>query len=512
MAPSRLELGGGVKAYPRGVTAVEGGNVTQEREPNGPHPPKRSTETRNSDPAGHSAAEGRAAPRYPESSSSSGRPVESRSEVGEARNPNPHPLPPGPPETKSPTPKQRKAHSLIDKVYLGANLETAWRRVRSNKGAHGLDRVSIRDFEADWFMHLREIQRKLMEHRFHPQPVRRVFIPKESDPSQRRPLGIPVVADRVVQQAILQVVDPLFDGTMSPRSFGFRKGRKAHQAIATVIRDGKEGFRSVVDADIRAFFDSLAHDVVMSHVRARIADGRVLDLIEAFLKAGVSENGIVTVPTEGTPQGGVISPWLANLVLDDLDKAIESKGWRHVRYADDFVVLCRSQEEAVAALAYVKEVLQGLKLSLHETKTRLTDFKEGFEFLGFCFRNYRLGVRRKSIDRFKARVRTLTQRQQGRNVDAVLADLNPVLRGWAGYVGVAQVTRLFDDLDPWIRMRVRAFRLKRKCRQDNWRLPTRRLRKWGLLSLKECRPPLRFGYVSVEAPCDEATTRGRPVR
>lgn len=512
MAPAVRSSAAGGKAYPRGVTAVEGGIVSQEQEPKGPHPPKRSAETRNSDPAGHSAAGGEAAPRYPESSPSPGRPAESRSEDGEARNPNLCPLSPGPPETKRLEPKPRKAHSLIDKVFLWANLERAWKRVRSNKGAHGLDRVSIRDFDAEWAMHLREIQRKLMEHRYRPQPVRRVFIPKESDPSQRRPLGIPVVADRIVQQAILQVIDPLFDGTMSPRSFGFRKGRKAHQAIATLIRDGKAGFRFVVDADIRAFFDSLAHDVVMSHVRARIADGRVLDLIEAFLTAGVAENGVVTVPTEGTPQGGVISPWLANLVLDDLDKAIEAKGWRHVRYADDFVVVCRSREEAVEALAHVKEVLQGLKLSLHETKTRLTDFNEGFEFLGFCFRNYRLGVRRKSLDRFKNRIRSLTQRQQGRNVDAVLADLNPVLRGWAGYVGVAQVSRLFADLDPWIRMRVRAFRLKRKCRQDNWRLPTRRLRKWGLLSLQECRPPRRLGFVLAKAPCYEAPTRGRPVQ
>jgi group II intron reverse transcriptase/maturase len=307
-----------------------------------------------------------------------------------------------------------------------------------------------------------------------------------------------VVADRIVQQAILQVVEPIFDGDMSPRSFGFRKGRKAHDAIATVLRDGKDGYRAVVDADIASFFDRISHDVVMSRVRARIADGRVLDLIEAFLKAGVSEAGVVTVPTEGCPQGGVISPWLSNLVLDDLDKAIEAKGWRHVRYADDFVVLCRSPEEAAEALRYVKEVLGALKLSLHETKTRLADFQEGFEFLGFHFRRYRLGIRAKSIERFKDRVRELTRRQQGRNVDAVIAALNPVLRGWARYVGVAEVTATFTKLDQWIRMRMRAFRLKRKCHNDNWRLPNRRLRKWGLLSLLECRSKLRLSYIGVD--------------
>jgi len=305
-----------------------------------------------------------------------------------------------------------------------------------------------------------------------------------------------VVADRIVGQALLQVLDPLFDSQMSERSFGFRKGRKAHHAIAAVIRDAKEGFRVVVDADIVSFFDRLDHSVVMSRVRARIADGRVLNLIEAFLKAGVHEAGVVSVPTEGSPQGGVISPWLSNLVLDDLDKAIESKGWRHVRYADDFVVLCATRQEAEAALAYIKEVLEGLKLSLHETKTRLTDFQEGFDFLGFRFRWYRLGVRSKSVDRLKDKIRTMTQRQQGRNVEAVIADVAAVVRGWAQYFGCGEVTTLFARLDGWIRMRVRSFRFKRRCRKDNHRLRIRRLRKWGLLSLQECRPALRLSYMA----------------
>ena len=228
----------------------------------------------------------------------------------------------------------------------------------------------------------------------------------------------------------------------------------------------------------------------------------MLDLFEAFLKAGISENNVITVPTEGTPQGGVISPWLSNLVLDDLDKALESKQLRHVRYADDFVVLCRSREEAQDALAYVTEVLGKLKLSLSETKTKVSDFNEGFEFLGFHFRNYRLGIRDKSIDRFKDRVRTLTKRYQGRNVEAILEDLNPVIRGWANYVGVAQVTFLFENLDSWIRMRLRAFKTKHRNANDNWRLPNRRLEKWGLLSLRECRPKLRLSYVSCNVPSE----------
>lgn len=392
-----------------------------------------------------------------------------------------------------------KAYSLIDKVYGWNNLYRAWRRVRRNKGAHGLDRITIHAFEADWEIHLNEIQRKLKERRYEPQPVRRVYIPKAGDPKARRPLGVPVVADRIVQQALLQILDPLFDADMSDRSFGFRKGRKAHHAVATVIRDGKEGYRYVVDADIASFFDRLDHQVVMSRVRARVGDGRVLGLIEAFLKAGVYEAGVVSVPREGTPQGGVVSPWLANLVLDDLDKALEARGYRHVRYADDFVVLCTTPEEAVNARTFVEEVLGALKLSLHETKTRLTDFREGFEFLGFRFRWFRLGIRSKSLERFKDKVRLLTKRQQGRNVDAILHDLNPVLRGFAGYFGYAEAAGLFDRLDAWVRMRVRAFKTKRRSRNDNWRLRNRRLAKWGLLSLHHCRPNGRLSYMSAAA-------------
>lgn len=388
-----------------------------------------------------------------------------------------------------------KAHSLIDKVYLWKNLWTAWRRVRRNKGAHGLDRVTIRAFEQDAETHLRELQRKLMEDRFVPQPVRRVYIPKASNPKQKRPLGIPVVIDRVCQQAIYQVLSPIFDPLFSDRSYGFRPGRKAHHAIATAIHDAKDGFRHVVDADIASFFDRIDHEVVISRVCTRIADGRVIRLLKAFLKAGISDRGIISVPTEGTPQGGVISPLLANIVLDAFDKDIESKGWRHVRYADDFVILTKSPEEAALAMAFAKESLGSLGLSLHETKTRLTDFHEGFEFLGFHFRGYYLGIRARSLEKFKERVRAVTRRNQGRNVDAVLHDLNPVIRGYANYFGAANVSDVFTDLDAWVRMRIRSFRLKKRNRHANHRLPNRKLEKWGLLSLRHCRSKLRLSYI-----------------
>lgn len=386
----------------------------------------------------------------------------------------------------------RKAHSLIDKVYDPNNLHKAWKRVRRNRGSHGVDQVTIQMFEADLEHNLSAIERQLREQRYKPQPVRRVYIPKRSQPGKLRPLGIPTVKDRLVQQALLQIVEPRFDHTMSDRSFGYRKGRSAHDAITTLMLDVKDGYRHAVDADIKAFFDSIDHDVVMSRVRARIADGRVLDLFEAFLVAGVMEDGKVTVPTAGTPQGGVVSAWLSNLVLDDLDKALERGGLRHVRYADDFVVLCKSHTEARQALSLIREVLDSLQLQLHETKTRLSDVWKGFEFLRFRIKANRVSMSSRAIDDFKDHVRHLTRRKQGRNVEAMLSRLNPVIRGWVGYFGPAEVSRVLSRLDHWIRMRVRSFRFKRRKRHDNHRLPNRRLRKWGLLSLHECRPARRF--------------------
>jgi len=390
----------------------------------------------------------------------------------------------------------RKAHSLIDQVYNWENLYRAWRRVRANKGAHGLDKVSIHAYEQDVEKHLLELQRKLMEDRYEPTPVRRVYIPKGNDPKQKRPIGIPTVTDRVCQQAVLQVLSPIFDPTFSDRSFGFRPARKAHHAIATAIRDGKEGYTHVLDADISSFFDRLDHEVAMSLVNAKIADRRVSGLLKAFIKAGVSENDVVSVPTEGSPQGGVISPLISNIVLDVLDKALESRGWRFVRYADDFIILTKTAEEANESLAAAKEVLGKLNLSLHETKTRLASFSEGFEFLGFRFRYRRIGIRDKSMQKFKDRVRHVTRRAQGRNVQAVIRELNAVIRGWAQYFGVGEVANVFWRLDCWIRTRIRAFRLKRKSRLSHCKLTCARLAKWGLLSLQQCRPAQRLSYVS----------------
>jgi group II intron reverse transcriptase/maturase len=385
-------------------------------------------------------------------------------------------------------PKLTKAHSLIDKVYSWENLLRAYRRVKANKGAHGLDRVTLRMFDANRDLHLREIQRKLMQNRYVWQPVRRVYIPKSSNPKELRPLGIPTVSDRIVGQALVQVLDPIFDPHMSDRSFAYRNGRSAHDAIATIKDDLKAGFTSVVDGDVKSCFDEISYNVAMSCVTERVADGRVLDLLQTYLKSGVYEDGHVSVPKRGIPQGGALSPLIMNLVLGHLDQEIEQHGYRLVRYADDFVILCRTRQEAQVALALCSQTLRKLGLRPHPTKTRIVNAWCGFCFLGFQFKRGFISVSPQAIDRFKDKVRTLTQRQQGRNIKAVIEDLVPRIRGWARYFGVAHCAQTFSKLDSWIRMRLRGFKFKRRNHNDNWRLPNKKLERMGFLSLQKCRP------------------------
>jgi group II intron reverse transcriptase/maturase len=373
-------------------------------------------------------------------------------------------------------------------VYSWDNLQRAYRRVRANKGTHGLDRVTLRMFDADRDMHLREIQRKLMQNRYTWQPVKRVYIPKSSNPKESRPLGIPTVSDRIVGQALVQVLDPIFDVHLSDRSFAYRKGRSAHDAIATIEDDLKAGFRHVVDADVKSCFDYISYDVAMSCVTQRVADGRVLDLVQTYLKSGVYEDGNVMVPERGIPQGGVLSPMIMNLVLDGLDRTIESHGFRIVRYADDFVVLCRTRDEAQVALALCSQILRNLGLTLHPDKTAIVAAWIGFRFLGFQFKHGFISVSPQAIDRFKGKVRVLTRRQQGTNIETVIEHLTPLVRGWARYFGVAHCAHVFRALDRWIRMRLRGFKFKRRNHNDNWRLPNEKLGRWGFLSLLDCRP------------------------
>jgi RNA-directed DNA polymerase len=399
--------------------------------------------------------------------------------------------------------KTIKAHSLIDKVYSWENLSRAYRKVRANKGAHGLDRVTLHMFDVDRDKHLREIQRKLMQNRYTWQPVKRVFIPKSSNAKELRPLGIPTVSDRIVGQALAQVLDPIFDRHLSDRSFAYRNGRSAHDAIATIEDDLKAGFRFVVDADVKSCFDEISHLVAMSCVTKRVADGRVLALLQTYLKSGVYEDGNVTVPSRGIPQGGVLSPMLMNLVLDNLDRVIEQKGLRIVRYADDFVVLCNTRDEAQTALALCGQTLRTLGLRLHPVKTAIVAAWNGFHFLGFQFKRGFISVSPQAIDRFKDKIRILTCRQQGRNIEAIIEDLTPRIRGWARYFGVAHCARTFAMLDSWIRMRLRGFKFKRRNHNDNWRLPNKKLQRWGFLSLLDCRPTVGRFALSMNFPQTE---------
>lgn len=392
----------------------------------------------------------------------------------------------------------RKWYSLYDKVFAPKNLEAAWKRVKKNRGKPGWDRESIDQFQVNWQANLAELHRLLAEKRYAPPPVLRVNIPKEVDQKGRviktRPLGIPTVRDRIVQQAVVQVIGPIFEADFCDCNCGYRLGRSTHTAIAQVRRYYEEGYRWVVDADIQGFFDALDHELLMRFVRERIVDGSVLGLIGAWLKAGVMEDMKLKLVTTGSPQGGVISPLLANVYLHQFDRVMVERGYRLVRYADDFVILCKLERKAERALEVAKQILEGqLKLKVHPEKTRVVHFRDGFDFLGCRFRGRYIGPREKSLVKFKERVRRLTARQRGKNLKQVLEDLVPVIRGWGNYHARYNVKTLFNQLDEWMRMRLRAFLEKKKAvRHQNRRIPTRWLEEQGFVSLSSRLPRLRI--------------------
>jgi len=383
---------------------------------------------------------------------------------------------------------KRKYHSLYDKVYAMGNLREAWTRVKENKGAGGVDGESIQQFGKDWERNLAELQRLLKEKRYVPPPVRRHYIPKPD--GRMRPLGIPTVRDRIVQQAVKNILEPIFEPQFKDCSYGFRPGRSAHQAAAKLRAYAAEGYRWVVDADIQGFFDNLDHGLLLQFLRERVVDGSVLKLISAWLTAGVMEAGNVRTVVAGTPQGGVISPLLANIYLDQFDRVMKERGYRVIRYADDFVVMCKLERKAERALEVSKEILEGkLKLTLHPEKTRIVHIRDGFDFLGFRFRGRYQGPRAKTLSSFKDRVRQITRRQQGKNLMQVVKALNPVIRGWGNYQRRGNVKTLYGRLDEWIRMRLRAFKEKKKAvHHQNRRIPNRWLAKQGLISLTSLLP------------------------
>jgi group II intron reverse transcriptase/maturase len=362
-------------------------------------------------------------------------------------------------------------------------MRRAFQNVKRNRGAAGVDRVSIQMFEANLEQNLLALMADLKRGGYHARPLRRAYIPKSD--GKLRPLGIPTVRDRVAQEVIRSLLEPIFEPHFSEFSFGFRPGRNAHQAIVAVNTAHEAGFKWVVDADIQSFFDNIPHDLILNQVAEGVADGNILRLLREFLSAGVMEEFTLRPSVSGTPQGGVISPLLANIVLNILDQRLTCAGYRFVRYADDFVVLCRTHAQAKQALDFVDTTLrQELGLSLSSAKTKVTNFVKGFDFLGFHLTRRKASVRSKSIEKLKDRVRQITARSHNLDQETIRA-LNRTLIGFAHYFALpfATVKMQFAELDCWIRLRLRAMKFKRINRGDNRRWPTRCLIRMGLVSL-----------------------------
>ena len=352
--------------------------------------------------------------------------------------------------------KGGKWYALMDKVFALETLRAAWTKVEANKGAAGVDGQSIERFAARAEEYLAELSAALREGSYRPQAVKRVEIPKGD--GKTRPLGIPTVKDRIVQQAVRLVIEPIFEAGFRDGSYGFRPGRGAKDALREVDRLIKDGYAHVVDADLKSYFDSIPHDRLMARVEAKVSDGRVLDLIRGWLTADILKGLEQWTPTQGSPQGAVISPLLANIYLDPLDAAMAGRGYRMIRYADDFVILCRTREEAEAALDDVRAWVDRNGLALHPEKTHVGDCRQpgqGFEFLGYRFETGRRFVRKKSLNKLKDAIRAKTKRTRGDSLARIVKDLNRTFIGWFGYFKHAHHT-IFERLDKFTRRRLRA--------------------------------------------------------
>jgi len=363
--------------------------------------------------------------------------------------------------------------SLIDKVFAERNLRCSYSKVAANDGAPGVDHVTVEGFEHDLDSNLAKLTKALREGSYRPTAIRRAYIPKPGS-NEQRPLGIPTVRDRVVQGAIRHVIEPIFEKEFATHSYGFRPGRGCKDALRRVDELLTSGSVYVVDADLKSYFDTIPHDRLMGRLRERIADERLLGLIESFLKAGIMDGMTEWEPEAGAPQGAVLSPLLSNIYLNPLDHHMAAQRLEMVRYADDFVILCRSQAEAEQALAVVRQWCEAEGLTLHPTKTRIVDVRQdGFDFLGYRFQTTRRGnltrwPRKKSLDKIKDAIRAKTKRTNGRGLRAIIADLNHTLRGWFGYFKHSCRTT-FTVLDGWIRGRLRAILKRQEGRRGHGR-------------------------------------------
>ncbi len=362
-----------------------------------------------------------------------------------------------------------RTNRLMEEVCERENLKEALRRVKANKGSAGIDRMTV-DGIADYLkQHWPAIREQLLSGTYQPKPVRRVEIPKPD--GGVRKLGIPTVLDRFIQQAVMQVLQAQWDPTFSDHSYGFRPGRSAHQAVAQAQRYIAEGHRWCVDLDLEKFFDRVNHDKLMGQIAKRVGDKRLLKLIRAFLNAGVMENGLVSPSVEGTPQGGPLSPLLSNLVLDELDRELERRGHRFVRYADDSNIYVRSQRAGQRVMKSVTRfITQKLKLKVNETKSAVARPQER-KFLGFSFTvspEAKRVIAPQALDRFKQRIREITRRAKGVSMKTTIEELAPFMRGWRSYFGFCQTPEVLVSLTRWVRLRIRAAMWRQ------WKTPRRR--------------------------------------
>jgi RNA-directed DNA polymerase len=409
--------------------------------------------------------------------------------------------------------QKQKVHSLVDKVYSRKNLKLAWERVRANRGASGTDGITIGAFEANLDVNLERLHQELRDKTYQPQPVRRLEIPKRGAPGKTRPLGIPSVYDRVCQQALVNRLESIFENVFDPSSFGYRKGRKTADALSKIWREVEAGYEWIVDADLKNYFGSVDHEKLMTLVGKQIADSRVLRLIQQMLKAGYEEKGQRFETPRGTPQGGVISPLLSSILLTPFDKEMRHQGYRLTRWADDWVVTCRTRAEAKDALVRAAKILGKLGVTLNREKTRIVHIAQGFEFLGFKIGRGkgRLKLSRdritsklnrhnlyaiptqKSLDRFKDQIRALTQRKTPLRMGELIKTINPIIRGWGNYYCRSQVRKRFHQLDGWIVRRLWSHRAKR-WRNNRWKdYPTKRLLgEFKLVNLVSLIPSLRI--------------------
>jgi len=357
--------------------------------------------------------------------------------------------------------KPNPNHNLLQRILEPANLQTAWKRVKENKGSSGIDNLTIEEFPAYAREHWKEIRTALLQGDYIPSPVRRVEIPKATGGT--RPLGIPTVLDRVIQQAIYQVLMPIFEPLFSDSSFGFRPGCSAHDAVYQVQGYIAEGYKTAVDMDLSKFFDKVNHDVLMNRLSRHVGDKQVLRLIGKYLRAGVMVDGRLQATNKGVPQGGPLSPLLANVLLDDLDKELEKRGHRFARYADDFIILLKSRRAGERVMKTVRSFLeQQLKLEVNDEKSRVATIDQ-CTFLGFTFRGKTIRWTDKAFKEFKRRVKVLTGRSWGVSISYRMKKLTEYIRGWINYFGISEYYRPIPLLDEWLRRRIRM------CYWKQWR-------------------------------------------